>query len=141
MTAERLFFAIGSLLAATAVAAGAFGAHGLRGRVDADLLEVFSTGARYQMSHSLALLALAWAVSRWPGRRLELGGWLLIAGTVIFSGSLYLMTLTGARWLGAVTPLGGLCLIVGWTLLVWRTAFGPDAGPETPTGPVDPSSR
>jgi uncharacterized membrane protein YgdD (TMEM256/DUF423 family) len=124
MSSDRVFFALGSLLAGTAVAAGAFGAHGLRGRVDADLLEVFSTAARYQMFHALALLAVAWAVTRWPDADLELGGWMLVAGTAIFSGSLYLMTFTGARWLGAVTPLGGLLLIGGWAVLVWRTAQG-----------------
>jgi len=127
MRTERLFFAVGSALAGTAVAAGAFGAHGLRGRVDAELLDVFSTAARYQMSHALALLAVAWAVTRWPNRRLEPGGWLLVAGTAIFSGSLYLITLTGARWLGAVTPVGGLLLIGGWAVLVWRTARGDGA--------------
>lgn len=126
VTSDRVFFSLGSLMAGTAVAAGAFGAHGLRGRVDADLLEVFSTGARYQMFHALALLAVAWAVARWPERRLEPGGWLLAAGTAIFSGSLYLMTVTGARWLGAVTPIGGLLLIGGWAVLVWRTARGRD---------------
>ncbi len=77
------------------------------------------------MSHALALLAVAWAVARWPEARLELAGWLLIAGTVVFSGSLYLMALTGARWLGAITPIGGVLLIAGWTVLAWRTARRP----------------
>jgi uncharacterized membrane protein YgdD (TMEM256/DUF423 family) len=122
MNSDRMFFSIGAALAGTAVAAGAFGAHALKGRVDTELLEVFSTGARYQMFHALALLALAWAVTRWPEAGLELGGWLLMAGTAIFSGSLYLMTFTGVRWLGAITPIGGLLLIGGWAVLVWRTA-------------------
>ncbi len=122
MNSDRAFFSIGSALAGTAVAAGAFGAHALKGRVETELIEVFSTGARYQMFHALALLAVAWAVTRWPDAGLELGGWLLAAGTAIFTGSLYLMTFTGARWLGAITPVGGLLLIAGWALIAWRTA-------------------
>ncbi len=74
MSSDRVFFSVGSFLAGTAVAAGAFGAHGLEGRVDPELLEVLETGARYQMFHALALLAVAWAVTRWPAGRLELGG-------------------------------------------------------------------
>ena len=115
-----MFFVLGSILAGTAVAAGAFGAHALQGRVDPHMLDTFATGARYQMFHALALLAVAWAVVRWPGARLELAGWLLTAGTAVFSGSLYLMTLTGIRWLGAITPIGGVLLIAGWTVLAWR---------------------
>ena len=122
MNSDRVFFSIGSALAGIAVAVGAFGAHALKGRVETQLLEVFSTAAKYQMFHALALLALAWAVTRWPDAGLELGGWLLTAGTVVFSGSLYLMAFTGARWLGAITPIGGLLLIGGWAVLVWRTA-------------------
>ena len=122
MNSDRFIFIAGSILAGTAVAAGAFGAHALQGRVEPQMLDTFATGARIQMSHALALLAVAWGVARWPEARLELAGWLLTAGTVVFSGSLYLMTLTGARWLGAVTPIGGVLLIAGWTVLAWRTA-------------------
>jgi uncharacterized membrane protein YgdD (TMEM256/DUF423 family) len=122
MTTERVFFALGSLLAGTAVAAGAFGAHALRGRLAPDLLDAFSTAARYQMFHALALFAVAWGVSRWPEARLPLGGWMLVLGTLVFSGSLYLLALTGARWLGATTPIGGLLLIGGWAVLAWRSA-------------------
>ena len=117
MSSDRTFFVIGSALAATAVAAGAFGAHGLAGRVVPRLLEVFETAARYQMFHALALLAVAWGINRWPQAGLDLGGWLIASGTVVFSGSLYLMTLTGARWLGAITPLGGVAFILGWIAL------------------------
>ncbi len=109
-------------MAGTAVAAGAFGAHALKDRIAPELLAAFSTGAKYQMFHALALLAVAWAVTRWPEARLGLGGWMLAAGTVVFSGSLMLMAVTGARWLGAITPLGGLLLIGGWAVLTWRTA-------------------
>jgi uncharacterized membrane protein YgdD (TMEM256/DUF423 family) len=120
MNPDRVFFTVGSLLAGTAVATGAFAAHGLRSRLAPELLEAFETGARYQMTHALALLAVAWAVTRWPEARPALGGWLLLGGTLIFSGSLYLMALTGLRWLGAVTPVGGVLLLAGWTVLAWR---------------------
>ena len=111
------WFAVGALLAAAAVGVGAFGAHGLRTRVDAEMLAVFETGARYHMYHALALLAVGWASTRWPGGLVTAAGWLFIVGIVLFSGSLYTMTLTGARWLGAITPLGGLSFILGWVLL------------------------
>lgn len=112
-------------MAGTSVAAGAFGAHALKTRIEPQLLDTFETAARYQMSHALALLAVAWAVVHWPEARLELGAWLLIAGTFIFSGSLYLLALTGIRWFGAITPIGGVLLISGWSVLAWRTARGP----------------
>jgi uncharacterized membrane protein YgdD (TMEM256/DUF423 family) len=120
MTTDRALFAAGAALAGTAVALGAFAAHGLEGRIPSSLLDAFATGARYQMSHGLALLALAWAVTRWPAARLALGGWMLAAGTVVFSGSLYLMAVSGQRWLGAITPVGGLLLLAGWAVVVWR---------------------
>lgn len=122
MNTDRVFFAVGSFLAGTAVAAGAFGAHALEDRIAPELLAAFSTGARYQMFHALALLAVAWGVTRWPEARLDVGGWMLAAGTLVFSGSLMLMALTGARWMGAITPIGGLLLIGGWAALTWRTA-------------------
>ncbi|HEY9506184.1 MAG TPA: DUF423 domain-containing protein [Gemmatimonadales bacterium] len=115
---DRLFFALGSVSALVAVAAGAFGAHGLRARLTPDLLAVFETGARYQMYHALALLAVGWALTRWPGPWPVRAGWLFVAGTVLFSGSLYVLALTGARWLGAITPLGGVAFLAGWTCLL-----------------------
>jgi uncharacterized membrane protein YgdD (TMEM256/DUF423 family) len=115
---ERTFFALGALSAGLAVAAGAFAAHGLRARVTPELLAVFETGARYQMYHGLGLLAVAGAAARWPGSGAGIAGWLFIAGTVLFSGSLYLLALGAPRWLGAVTPAGGLCFLAGWALLV-----------------------
>jgi uncharacterized membrane protein YgdD (TMEM256/DUF423 family) len=114
---DRVFFALGSLSGLVAVAAGAFGAHGLRSRLAPDLLAVFETAARYQMYHALALLAVAWAAGRWPGALVTWAGWLFIAGTLLFSGSLYALALTGARWLGAVTPVGGICFLAGWLCL------------------------
>ena len=122
---DRLFFTLGSVSAFLAVALGAFGAHGLRARLDAELLAVFETGARYQMYHALALLVVAWAATRWPGPPMRAAGWLFVAGTVIFSGSLYLLALTGARGFGAVTPVGGLAFLAGWlalTLGIWRSS-------------------
>ena len=111
---DRTFAAAGAISALLAVAAGAFGAHALRARLTPDLLAVFETGARYHMYHALGLLAVAWAATRWPVGSVRAAGWLFIAGTVVFSGSLYLLSLTGQRWLGAVTPLGGLMLLAGW---------------------------
>lgn len=115
----RHFWLLGCGFALLAVAAGAFGAHALRARLPADLLAVFETAARYQMYHALALLAVAWAVAQWPGSTASLAGWLFTAGIVVFSGSLYLLSLTGIRWLGAITPLGGLAFLLGWALLGW----------------------
>lgn len=117
---ERHVFAVGSLLSGLGVAFGAFGAHALKASLSPTMLETFETGVRYQMYHGLGLLALAWAISRWPERRLMPAAWLLLAGTVVFSGSLYLLVLTGARWFGAITPIGGVMLIVGWSLATWR---------------------
>jgi uncharacterized membrane protein YgdD (TMEM256/DUF423 family) len=114
---DRLFFSIGALSAMVAVAAGAFGAHALRTRLSAEYLATFETAARYQMYHALALLAVAWAVNRWPGPLPIWAGWLFLVGTVLFSGSLYALALTGARWWGAVTPLGGVAFLAGWVCL------------------------
>jgi uncharacterized membrane protein YgdD (TMEM256/DUF423 family) len=114
---DRVFFLLGSVSAALGVALGAFAAHGLRGRLDTDMLNVFETGVRYQMYHALALLAVGWASTRWPGSATSAAGWCFVAGTMVFSGSLYVLSLTGQRWLGAITPFGGLAFIAGWVLL------------------------
>jgi uncharacterized membrane protein YgdD (TMEM256/DUF423 family) len=115
---DRLFVALGAGSALLSVAAGAFGAHALRGRLSPDLLAVFETGARYQMYHALGLLAAAWVLSRWPGPWPVRAAWLFVIGTLLFSGSLYLLALTGIRWLGAITPFGGVALLVGWACLL-----------------------
>jgi uncharacterized membrane protein YgdD (TMEM256/DUF423 family) len=114
---DRAFALAGALSAFIAVAAGAFGAHALRAKLAPDLLAVFETGARYQMYHALALIAVAWASNHWPATPVRAAGLLFIGGTVLFSGSLYLLALTGARWLGAITPLGGLLFLAGWAAL------------------------
>lgn len=121
---DRLFLALGAISAMVSVAAGAFGAHALRARLAPDLLAIFETGARYQMYHALGLVAVAWAASRWPSALTSAAGWLLVAGTVLFSGSLYALVLSGVRALGAVTPLGGVAFLAGWALLAWAVLRG-----------------
>jgi len=116
---ERRFFALGAVLAMIGVAAGAFGAHALKSRLTPDMLAVFEVGVRYQLVHALALLAVAWAITRWPGRAALYAGALFIAGIVLFSGSLYLLALTGERSLGAITPVGGVAFLAGWACLAW----------------------
>jgi uncharacterized membrane protein YgdD (TMEM256/DUF423 family) len=121
---DRLFLALGSVFGGVGVALGAFGAHILRDRLAANRLATFETGVRYQMYHALALLAVAWAVEHWPGSSLPLAaGWLFVAGIVLFSFSLYALALSGNRWLGAITPLGGVAFVAGWACLLltaWR---------------------
>jgi uncharacterized membrane protein YgdD (TMEM256/DUF423 family) len=115
----RRFAMLGALSAALAVGAGAFGAHALRESLESRLLEVFETAARYQMYHALGLLAVAWMVGQ-GGRAAtaaSASGWSFVAGTLLFSGSLYAMALSGMRALGAITPLGGVAFIAGWVLL------------------------
>ena len=115
----RLFFTLGCLSALVGVALGAFGAHGLRGRVTPEMLNVFEVGVRYQLYHALALLAVGAIAGRLPGGAFAIAGWLFVAGTVVFSGSLYVLVLSGQRWLGAVTPLGGVAFLAGWAVLAW----------------------
>ena len=108
---------IGAVAGGVGVALGAFGAHGLKSRVSAEMLAVFETGVRYQMYHALALVAVGLAATRWTSVWLGAAGWLFLIGIVVFSGSLYVMTFTGIRWLGAITPIGGLSFILGWLSL------------------------
>ena len=121
---DRTFFIIASLLGSLAVAFGAFGAHALRDRVEASLLANYQTGVTYMFYHVLALFVVAWAITRWPSSNLPVwAGWLFITGIVIFTGSLVLMAFTGQRWLGAITPIGGVAFIAAWLLLAvaaWR---------------------
>jgi len=114
----RTFIFIGSLAAALGVAFGAFGAHGLRNRLSPEMVAVFETAVRYEMYHALALLALAALMTRFDGYLFHIAGWSFTVGIVLFSGSLYLLALTGVRILGAITPLGGIAFIVGWVCLV-----------------------
>ncbi len=112
--------ALGALNAAIAVAAGAFGAHALRERLDARALEIFATAAQYQMYHALALVLCGIIATRGA----TMAGWILQAGIVVFSGSLYALALTDVKGLGAVTPLGGLAFLVGWGWLAWTAWRG-----------------
>lgn len=125
MSSERVFFILLALFGGLGVALGAFGAHGLRDIVTPELLVTFETGVRYQVYHALALLAVIVAIGRWPNSRLPvIAGWLFVAGIVIFSGSLYVLTLSGQRWWGAITPLGGVAFLGGWICLLiaaWRS--------------------
>ena len=114
---SNLFFALGSGLCLLGVVFGAFGAHGLRSILTPEMLETFEVAVRYQMYHSLGLLAAAWAASQWQNHLTTASGWCFLAGILIFSGSLYILSLTGVRWLGAITPIGGLAFIVGWGCL------------------------
>lgn len=115
----RLFVVLGATAGFTAVALGAFAAHGLKSRLPADLFDVFEVGARYHMYHALALFAVAWMAARAPGGAASAAGWLFVAGIVLFSGSLYALALTGIRPLGAITPIGGACFLAGWAALGW----------------------
>ena len=115
----RAFFCIGGVLGALGVAAGAFGAHGLKAQLSPEMFAVFETGVRYHLIHALALLAVAWAATRWSSPAVHAAGWLFVVGVLLFSGSLYALSLTGIRGLGAITPIGGVALIVGWLLLAW----------------------
>jgi uncharacterized membrane protein YgdD (TMEM256/DUF423 family) len=119
MSHTRTFAMLGAVSAGIAVACGAFGAHALKARLEPDLLAVFETGARYQMYHALGLLAVAWLGSRAdvPANLVGASGWLFVAGTALFSGSLYALALSGVRGLGAITPLGGVCFLAGWACL------------------------
>jgi len=112
------FFILGSLLAGLSVALGAFGAHGLKSRLSSERLANFETGSRYQMYHSLALLATGLVGSLWTANAWILAaGILFLVGIILFSGSLYFLSLTDRRWLGAITPFGGLAWIAGWLCL------------------------
>ncbi len=123
---DRTFITIGAASAFLAVSAGAFGAHALRARIPADLVQVWETGATYEMYHALALIAVGLILGRVapPGAGwVSIAGWLFLLGTLLFSGSLYVLATTGVRWLGAITPFGGIAFLAGWIALivgVWR---------------------
>ncbi|HEX8700661.1 MAG TPA: DUF423 domain-containing protein [Myxococcaceae bacterium] len=119
----RMWIVLGAVNAFLSVAAGAFGAHALKARLSPDLLTIFETGARYHMYHALGLIAVGLVAQARPSPLLSAGGWAMLAGIVLFSGSLYALALSGVRALGAITPLGGLGFLVGWVLLAlgaWR---------------------
>jgi uncharacterized membrane protein YgdD (TMEM256/DUF423 family) len=114
----KTWLLIGSVMGFLSVAGGAFGAHALKARVSAEMITVFTTGTRYLMLHAVALLAVGLLADRLAGTSLTVAGWALSIGTLVFTGSLWLLAGTGIRWLGAVTPIGGLILLVGWVALI-----------------------
>ena len=126
----RFFFVLGAISAFLAVGAGAFGAHGLEKLFAewyaperaAKMLRAWETAVRYQMYHALALLVVAWACERWPGRPAHAAGWLFLAGSLLFSGSLYALCLNGPGWLGPLTPVGGAAFMAGWVCLIWAAS-------------------
>ncbi len=116
----RILLILGAAAAMLAVVLGAFGAHALRSRLPADLLTIYHTGVQYHFWHALGVLAIGLTLLHVPGSTaIRAAGWLMLAGIVVFSGSLYLLAATGARWLGAITPLGGVALIAAWAAFAW----------------------
>ena len=120
---DRTFLLVGAVFGFLGVAIGAFGAHGLKNRLSPDMLAIFETGVRYQMYHVFALLAVAMAIGQFGQLRLlYIAGWAFITGTLIFSGSLYALALTGTTMFGAITPIGGVGLLIGWACLAFFAA-------------------
>ena len=118
----KLFLTLGSLSGLLAVVLGAFGAHALKTRLDSASLAIFETASQYHFYHSLALLAVGvLALSHPASGTLKASGWLFFGGMMIFSGSLYVLSVSGIRWLGAITPIGGLGFIAGWALLAYAS--------------------
>ncbi|HEX4938872.1 MAG TPA: DUF423 domain-containing protein [Candidatus Kapabacteria bacterium] len=121
----KTFIVIGAVAMALGVVLGAFGAHGLKARLTPDLLAVYQTGVEYHLYHALGLILVGILVVQFPHiSGLKVGGWLLLAGILVFSGSLYVLAISGVRWLGAITPIGGLAFIVGWSWIAWSLARG-----------------
>lgn len=114
-----LFAVLGALFAATSVAAGAFGAHALKSILDPPMLAVYETAARYQMYHAVGLFVVAWLSRETHNASVAIAGWLFCAGILLFSGSLYVVALAGIKWMGALTPLGGVSFIAGWSCVAW----------------------
>jgi len=133
----RMYLLIGALLALLGVMLGAFGAHGLKNILDASALATFEVGVRYQIYHALAILLVGGLAAQaslvWRKR----AALLFMIGSVLFSGSIYLLVLTGQKWLGPVTPLGGLCLMLGWVALVISVMKGADNSADTRPGSND----
>ncbi|MCG6873863.1 MAG: DUF423 domain-containing protein [Betaproteobacteria bacterium] len=122
-TTPKLFLVLGALTAMLAVVLGAFGAHALRAKLAPDLLAIYQTAVQYHFWHALGLLVIGVVAIHMPAASmLKWAGWVMFAGIVLFSGSLYVLAITGARWLGAVTPFGGAAFIVSWVLLAIAVA-------------------
>jgi uncharacterized membrane protein YgdD (TMEM256/DUF423 family) len=118
----RQYFSVGAISAALGIAAGTFGAHRLKNHLPPEMLVIFETAVRYQMYHAFALLATALGSTILPSTKqngYRVAGWCFLAGTLLFSGSLYVLALTAQKWLGAITPLGGVAFLLGWSTLAW----------------------
>jgi uncharacterized membrane protein YgdD (TMEM256/DUF423 family) len=116
---DRTFLLVGAVAAFLAVTLGAFGAHGLRGRLSPEMILVFQTGVQYHMYHALGLILVSLIMGRMSGWLIQAAGWAFVAGILLFSGSLYVLALTGITVLGAITPLGGLAFLIGWACLAF----------------------
>jgi uncharacterized membrane protein YgdD (TMEM256/DUF423 family) len=114
---SRTFYILGALSACIAVALGAFAAHVLKQKLSPEMFSIFEVGARYQMYHALALFVVGWAVTNFPSANITPAGWFFLIGTILFSGSLYILSITELRWLGMIAPIGGLCFLAGWAWL------------------------
>lgn len=124
---ERVFLVLAGINGFLAVALGAFGAHGMRSKLagaveGARRMEVWETAAHYHLVHAVALGLVAYLCGRAPGAVANSAGYLFVAGIVVFSGSLYALSFTGVKLLGAITPIGGLCFLAGWVAVVWAAA-------------------
>ena len=116
----RTFVMLGSVFGILGVGIGAFAAHLLKQKLTPELFDVFEVGVRYHMYHALAIVAVGLAAAQWPESGVGLAGWLFAAGILVFSGSLYILAITGMKWLGAITPIGGVAFLAGWAVLGWR---------------------
>ena len=115
---------LGSLSAFVAVALGAFAAHFLKDKLTPEMFNIFEVGVRYHFYHALGLFVVAWAITHFTAANISPAGWLFVAGTIIFSGGLYALSLSGVRWFGAITPIGGLCFLGGWLWMGWSVWKG-----------------
>lgn len=125
---DRLFFALGAVFGFLGVALGALGAHALAPRLTPERLQTYELAARYQIFHALAFFAVAWASTRWPGGSAPAAGWFMTIGILLFSGSLYVLSLGGPRWAAFITPFGGVSFLIGWALLFWLAAVQSGGG-------------
>lgn len=125
---DRIYFALGAAFGFIGVALGAMGAHALASKITPERVQTFELAARYQLFHALALLATAWAASRWPGTSAQSAGWFFAVGILLFSGSLYALSLGAPRWMAYITPFGGVSFLIGWALLFWAAAIAAGGG-------------
>ncbi|OZI64200.1 DUF423 domain-containing protein [Bordetella genomosp. 1] len=125
---DRTLIILAALNMIVAVGAGAFGAHGLKQTLGTDMLAVWQTGVQYHLIHALGLFAIALMGARYASPQLAIAGWLMFAGIVLFSGSLYALALTGTRILGIITPIGGTAFLAAWALVGWAAWRGPAQG-------------